>query len=142
MDSKKVRMLVNGGLYSFVALVLFFCYAIISDTSEISPGAAGMVAVGYFFGLIAIAAYSVLRVCPIQRIKDLASPSTDLGFAVAFVISIVFSVFGYWGLATDYGITEFAAYCVGFSFFLALTGAQLAIDFRTTGQVVFGKEGI
>ena len=116
-------------LYFCVALVLFFCYAIQSNIND-GASAPGLIACGYFFGMIIVAAFISTRVCPIACIKKLATPTIDLIFAIALLISIAFSVIGYWGLASKTAISEFSAYFVGYSFFLALMGTQIAIDFK------------
>eukprot|EP01083_Nonionella_stella_P014340 40315_1 len=131
MDSRGLRLFIYGGLYFFVALVLFFCYAIISDTSSgHGHSESGLIASGYFFGMILVAFSIALRLCPIGFCAKLATSAMYLALAIAFSISIFFSVVGYWAIAADSGITEFSAYWVGFSFFLTLMGTQIAIDIR------------
>ena len=132
MDSKGLRVFVYGTLYFFVALILFFCYAILSDQEE-GASAPGLVACGYCFGMVFISLYISVRICPGKCMENLKTESMNLIFAIAFMISICFSVIGYWAVAGDEGISEFSAYYVGFSFFLALMGIQMAVDFKCAG---------
>lgn len=132
MDSKGLRVFIYGILYFCVALVLFFCYAIQSNIND-GASAPGLIACGYFFGMIIIACYVSTRICQVTFIKKWANPTVDLILAIALWISIAFSVIGYWGIASKTEISEFQAYWVGYSFFLALMGTQIAIDIKWSG---------
>ena len=128
LDSRTLRVTVYGLLYGFVSLVLFFCYAIMSDKT--GGSAQGLIAFGYFVALLVISLYMLMQICPIPMMKKLDVATVGLLYFVTMFISVLFIMIGYWAMAAESGISEFSAYWVGFSFFTTLMGVQLAFDFR------------
>ena len=127
-----LRLFVNLGLYTFISLVGFFCYAVQSTSKpkftdgKRYNGATGAIAAGYFFIFLLLVIYWLLT-CVTPLRERFKTPLMEFIFTILFVFFALILVIGYWAQAGDfkkqppfynfkeYG-RQYAGYMVGISF--------------------------
>eukprot|EP00484_Ammonia_sp_Unknown_P027250 CAMPEP_0197022112 /NCGR_PEP_ID=MMETSP1384-20130603/3006_1 /TAXON_ID=29189 /ORGANISM="Ammonia sp." /LENGTH=471 /DNA_ID=CAMNT_0042450083 /DNA_START=109 /DNA_END=1527 /DNA_ORIENTATION=+ len=130
LNSKKVRVLVYNGLFFFVSLVDFFAYAVTSttfDNSGLDNAGPAWLALWYFIIMIVEVLFLIIYLIPVLNDK-LGKPVVLFIIAVAFAVSAICLLIGYFIITGQFvGLTG-RSYFLGIGFFIFSAATMIAFD--------------